>query len=102
MINRCETILYLENGEIIEDDSYDNLLANQKSKFHGLYIDIITPKKSNQYDFIFYFFIFKKILFLFENIIYLNLKKKNIFFIFFNFYKIFLQNDILGSYLNLC
>ena len=45
MINRCERIIFLENGEIVEDDTYENLLANQNSKFYGLYIDIITPKK---------------------------------------------------------
>ena len=40
MINRCERIIFVENAEIIEDDFFENLLANQDSKFYGLYIDL--------------------------------------------------------------
>jgi len=44
MINRAERIIFLENGEIVEDDTYDNLLSNENSKFHNLYIDILSQK----------------------------------------------------------
>jgi ABC-type multidrug transport system fused ATPase/permease subunit len=37
MVKKCKRIFVIDNGEIVEDDTYDNLLKNEKSKFYELY-----------------------------------------------------------------
>ena len=37
MVKECEKIIVLDKGEIVEFDTYDNLLKNKKSKFYELY-----------------------------------------------------------------
>ena len=37
MVNKCQKIVVLDNGEIVECDSYENLMGNKKSKFYSLY-----------------------------------------------------------------
>ena len=37
MVKECEKIMVLDKGEIVEFDTYDNLLKNKKSKFFELY-----------------------------------------------------------------
>jgi ABC-type multidrug transport system fused ATPase/permease subunit len=37
MVSHCEKILVIENGKIVEIDTYDNLLNNKNSKFYALY-----------------------------------------------------------------
>ena len=41
MIDKCDRIIILDNGEIIEDDSLENIKENKKSKFYSLYNDMI-------------------------------------------------------------
>ena len=38
MVKGCQTILVIDNGEIIEFGSYSDLLKNKNSKFYSLYI----------------------------------------------------------------
>ena len=37
VVKKCKRIFVIDNGEIVEDDTYDNLLKNEKSKFYELY-----------------------------------------------------------------
>ena len=37
MVNKCQKIIVLDNGEIVECDSYENLMNNKNSKFFSLY-----------------------------------------------------------------
>lgn len=37
MVKECEKIMVLDKGEILEFDTYDNLLKNKNSKFFELY-----------------------------------------------------------------
>ena len=41
MIDKCDRIIILDNGDIIEDDSLENIKENKKSKFYSLYNDMI-------------------------------------------------------------
>ncbi len=41
MIDKCDRIIILDNGEIIEDDSLENIKENKKSKFYSLYNNMI-------------------------------------------------------------
>ena len=38
MVQGCQTILVIDNGEIVENGSYSDLLKNKNSKFYSLYI----------------------------------------------------------------
>ena len=42
MVSHCEKILVIENGKIVEIDTYDNLLNNKNSKFYALYNEILA------------------------------------------------------------
>ena len=37
MVNKCQKIVVLDNGEIVECDTYENLMVNKNSKFYSLY-----------------------------------------------------------------
>ena len=37
MVNKCQKIVVLDNGEIVECDTYENLMDNKNSKFYSLY-----------------------------------------------------------------
>ena len=37
MVNKCQKIIVLDDGEIVECDSYENLMNNKNSKFFSLY-----------------------------------------------------------------
>ena len=37
MVSHCEKILVIDDGKIVEIDTYDNLLNNKNSKFYALY-----------------------------------------------------------------
>ena len=45
MVSKCKRILVIDNGEIVENDSYDNLMENKKSKFYSLYSESLPSKK---------------------------------------------------------
>ena len=45
MVSKCKRIIVIDNGEIVENDSYDNLMENKKSKFYSLYSESLPSKK---------------------------------------------------------
>ena len=40
IVEECDRIFVVDNGEIVENGIYDNLLSNKKSKFYELYSEI--------------------------------------------------------------
>ena len=37
MVSNCKKIFVIDNGELVENDEYDKLLNDEKSKFYELY-----------------------------------------------------------------
>ncbi|MCQ2816425.1 MAG: ATP-binding cassette domain-containing protein [archaeon] len=45
MVSECDRIAVVDNGEIVECDTFDNLLKNKEGKFHELYEENLTLLK---------------------------------------------------------
>ena len=45
MVKKCKKIIVIDNGEIVENDTYDTLINNKKSKFYTLYSESLPYMK---------------------------------------------------------
>jgi ABC-type multidrug transport system fused ATPase/permease subunit len=41
MVSECEKIIVIDEGKVIESDTYNNLLNNKSSKFYELYAETL-------------------------------------------------------------
>ena len=45
MVKKCKKIIVIDNGEIVENDTYDKLIKNKTSKFYNLYSESLPNMK---------------------------------------------------------
>ena len=45
MVKKCKKIIVIDNGEIVENDTYDKLIKNKSSKFYNLYSESLPNMK---------------------------------------------------------